>query len=250
MALRRNIAGIPDNRNMGLTSLKLNYGLPTTQNTFTDPIAWQQAPIDYEAEMNAHYNWLMSHSYEEITAAGYYVTTDNGSIFQWIDKAAGNSTVYLSLDWIQKIENTRGTPGALLLHMQEPALAKDTAGYEGGTSGTWYQGTGVTDPTTQQVVAPINEVASLPPVIVTDGGVQFEAPSYTPPGAPTITTTTTTTSVPLPIDRETALKNNFLPLAVIAGVLGVVIVGDALPRQRLIALGGVGALFYLMAKKQ
>lgn len=267
MALYRNIAGANDDR-IGLTL----YQSPTLTvqptgssyllDQMRDREAWQQqmeaTQATYEATQNSRYDWLMSHSYSEITAAGYYVEM-GGSIFQWTDGSLNSSTVYLSLDWIQKIENERGTAGALLLHMQEPALAKDTAGYAGGSSATWYESGGV-DPTTEIVTIPISEVQTLPPVVTNpDGSVTFDnelpsngfpAPTTTAPTTTTIPTTTTTTPTSLPVDPATALKNNLLPLAAIAGVLFVAVAGDELPRKNLFFLGGVGALFFFMAKKQ
>lgn len=264
MALYRNIAGVGGDQRVGLSfynapTITLDWGgsslLPSP---FTDPVAYQEERDDaadsYAAEMNARYDWLMAHSYQEVTAAGYYVTHDNGSIFQWTDSSHTTSTSYLSLDWIQNIENARGTAGALLLHMQEPALAKDTAGYEGGGSSTWYG-----DPTTPTVSDPIPEVVALPPVVATgDGGVVFDPEvvvtnSFPLPGTTTDqpTTATPTTPTPLPVDLTTAIKNNLLPLATVAGVLVVSLVGNDLlhKRSKPVLLAGVGALFYMMAKK-
>lgn len=283
MALYRNIAGIPDNRAVGLSILQAPTTTTFTSSAFNPitssiPIssfpsiadnwaAWQaerdRISAQIAAEKRAKYDWLMSHTYEEITAAGYYVAPDNGSIFQWTDAAHTTSRAWLPLQDFQEIENERGTAGALMLHMMEPALAKDTAGYQGGASGTWYSDNGIADPTTQQVVDPITEVEILPPVTTTgDGTVQFQEPAYgglPTNGLPTPTTPTTTnpttttpptTSTPLPVDRATALKNNLFPLAVMAGVVAVAIIGEDLPRRKLIVLGGIGTLFYLMAKKQ
>lgn len=259
MGLYRNIAGISD-RSMGLSL----YDAPTftldlggssiLPSPFTDPAAYQEirdtASENYEAEMNARYDWLMNHSYQEITATGYYVTPDNGSVFQWTDAAHTTSVSHLSLDWIQNIENARGTAGSLLMHMQEPALAKDTAGYESGGSSTWYG-----DPATPTVSEPIPEVVALPPVVPSgDGGVIFDPEvvvtnSYPVPG--TTPSDTETPITPLPVDPATAIKNNLLPLATVAGVLVVALGGNELlhKRSKPVFVLGVGALFYLMAKK-
>ncbi len=181
--------------------------------------------------MTSRYDWLLSHPYTDIVAAGYYVTTDSGSIFQYTDASHTASGAYLGIDWIQKIENERGTAGALLLHMQEPALAKDTAGYQGGSSASFYEQAGV-DPATQTVTDPIPAVQTLP-------AVQTAAPA-------TATTTTTQTTTAFPVTT-----NNFLPLALIAGLAVVAVVGDSLlhNRRKLVYVGGVGALVYLIAKK-
>ncbi len=247
MGLYRNIAGFLDNGQVGmslfdtptLTFNLIDSGDSLLPSPFSDPVAYQEQQQDmtaaYETEMRSRYDYLLTTSLPELTAAGYYVTTDNGSIFQWTDKAAGNSISYLSLDWIQNIENARGTAGALLLHMQQPALAKDTAGYEGGTSGTWYSDNGV-DPTTQVVTDPIPAVQTLPPVQTTN----------TTPDTPSTTTTT-----PQTVPTAAVLTNNFLPLALIAGLGVVAVAGDRLlhERRKVVFAGGVAALFYLMAKR-
>ena len=246
MGLYRNIAGFLGNTGqVGLSfydtpSITFGSGGLSLPSPFNDPVGYQQqldtAATNYEVAMNAQYDWLMSHTYPEITAAGYYVTPDNGSIFQWTDKAAGNSVAYLPLDWIQKIENGRGTPGALLLHMQEPALAKDTAGYEGGSSASWL---GV-EPGTNTVTDPIPAVQTLSPVQPTP------TTTTTTPVSPTATTTTTQT-----LPSAAAITNNFLPLALIAGLGVVAVAGDQLlhERRKVVFAGGVAALFYLMAKR-
>lgn len=243
MGLYRNIAGFLDTGQVGLSlfdlpSITLVDSGGLLPSPFSDPAAAQQQHQDmtaaYEAEMKSEYDYLLTTPLTSLTAAGYYVESD-GSIFYWTDAAHTTSHAYLALDWIQKIENERGTPGALLLHMQQPALAKDTAGYEGGTSGTWYASNGV-DPTTQVVTDPIPAVQTLPAVQTTT----------TIPVTPTTTTTTTQTPPP-----AAAVTNNFLPLALIAGLGVVAVAGDKLlhERRKVVFAGGVAALFYLMAKR-
>lgn len=261
MGLYRNIGGFLDKgRSVGLSlysapSLTL-LNPPTTSvlpSPFSDPAAYQEqhdATQDaYYAEMRARYDWLMSHSINDITAAGYYVYPNDGSIFQWQDAEHSESITYLPLYDIQRIENAAGNAGALLLHMQEPVLAKDTAGYAGGSSGTFYQDGGI-DPATQTVSDPIPEVKTLPPVVADPGGnVVFT-------GTPTTTTTTettqtTATGTPLPTDLTTRLKNNIVPLATLAALTFIAVEGDnVLGRRRKVAFaGGLGLFFYLMAKK-
>jgi hypothetical protein len=123
------------------------------------------AAARYWQAANDKYNLLMSMSKADLDAAGYFITTDNGSVF----KGTMDSGVsFLPLQDIQQIENERGTPGQLLMHFNEPALAKDTAGYEGGSSSTTTN-----DP---PAVPPIPTVQTLPPVIPNpDGsGVVFD----------------------------------------------------------------------------
>jgi hypothetical protein len=247
MALYRNIAGIPKNNSIGLSLLPPPIFAPPVAPISTVPgfpIPGSQDTRDnfqesYRAEMIAKYDWLISHSIEAINAVPYFVSKD-GSIFKGTPESG---TAYLGLDWIQEIENERGTAGALLYHMGQAELAKNTAGFQGGSSGTWYEEGGV-DPNTQIVSDPIIEVIALPPVAPTsDGGLEFtEPPGELPPLSPGSTTPTTTTTKPI---------NNILPLALLAGLTVVAIAGDELlkKRRKIVFLGGVGALFYLMAKK-
>jgi hypothetical protein len=242
MGLYRNIAGFLDNRKVGLslldtptiTLLNPPGGDAILPSPFTDPVAYQEQQQDmtasYEAEMKSRYDYLLTTSLSDLTTAGYYVE-NNGSIFHWENAEKTTSTAFLPLDWLQKIENERGTPGALLLHMQQPDLAKDTAGYEGGTSGTWYAENGV-DPTTQVVTDPIPAVQTLP-------DVQTTAPATTVPVPTTQLPTTTTTT------------NNFLPLALLAGLGVVAVPGDKLlhEKRKIVFAGGVAALFYIMSKR-
>lgn len=246
MGLYRNIGGFLDkSRSVGLSLYAPSLTLldpPTTSilpSPFSDPVAYQtqqQATQGaYYTEMQNRYNWLMSHTLSEVKAAGYYVDQNDGSIFQWQDAEHIASTAYLPLGDIQRIENAAGTAGALLLHMQEPALAIDTAGYSGGSSATFYQEAGV-DPTTQ--------VTSAYPVTATT------TPTTSTTATPA-TTHTTATATPLPTDLTTAIKNNVVPLATLAALTFVAIEGErVLGRKRKVAfVGGLGLLFYLMAKK-
>lgn len=250
MGLYRNIAGFQDNRiglslfDMPSITLDIIDTGSILPSPFTDPAAYQEQRQDwsasYETDMRTRYDYLLTTSISDLTAAGYYVinipnTDGNGSIFLWTDAAHTTSIAYLSLDWIQKIENDRGTPGALLLHMQQPALAKDTAGYQGGTSNTWYTENGV-DPTTQVVTDPIAAVQTLP---------------AEPTGITPVTSTTPTAPTTPTQPATTAHTNNFLPLALLAGLGVVAVAGDQLlhERKKIVFAGGVAALFYLMAKR-
>lgn len=257
MGLYRNIAGVNDPEGMGLTLLSPTYATftptlttlsPTSASDFRDLLDTKLATTaEIQAQLwakkNERYDYLLSHSFEEVTQAGYYVTTDNGSIFQWTDPSHTTSVAVLPIQDIQEIENERGTAGALLLHMQEPAIAKDTAGYGGGGSASGGSTTQYSDP--------IGPVQDLPPVIADgSGGVKFEytGPISTLPSVTTPTTTTTsTTTTPTP----TTTKNNIVPLVAIGGLLAVALAGDRIlgTRSRLVFVGGVGALFYLMAKR-
>jgi hypothetical protein len=241
MGLYRNIAGFQNSERVGLINFT-NLQPGSVTNLIRDPIDTAAIDAAYYTEMQSRYDWLLSHSINEVLAAGYYVTLDNGSIFHWTDDGHTTSIAYLPLQDIQRIENDRGTAGTLLLHMNEPALAKDTAGYAGGSSST-FSGQPPTDST------PILQVQTLPPVSTDPTGTVFYDPGTVSPT--TTTTTTPTASTPLPSDMATAIKNNLLPLAIIAGLVVVAVGGDDLlhRRSRVVFLGGVGALFFMMAKK-
>jgi hypothetical protein len=237
MALYRNIAGFLNNEQIGLSLYNTpSLTLLTPESSilpspFTDPAASQQQrqtiQDTYAAEMTAAYDYLLTTSLPDLTTAGYYVS-ENGSVFKWQDDGRTTSIAYLPLDWIQHVENERGTPGALLLHMGQPALAKDTAGYEGGTSSAWYAENGI-DPATQIVVDPLPAVQTLPATIPT----------------------TTTTATVQPTTTAAAPTNNFLPLALAVGLGVVAVAGEQLlhNRKKIVFAGGVAALFYVMSKR-
>lgn len=157
-------------------------GLPTVQpsqpmgtpdvsdgENITDFLNAPRLPIDQSAMMQSRYDLLMSMPLDKLTADGYFVTTDNGSIF----KGTMDSGVsFLPIQDIQQIENARGTAGALLMHFQQPAIAKDTAGHEGGSS-TTFSGQ---EPGPEAPIIP--EVANLPPVQTSpDGTTTFTDPN-------------------------------------------------------------------------
>jgi len=252
MALYRNIAGIPDDTGRVGLSLTSYSGGSTAPTLIRDPAAVEAAASAYYAEMQSRYDYALKTDTGQLTIEGIFVAPDNGSLFQGTYEFA---KAWLPLQDIQKIENERGTAGALLLHMNEPALAKDTAGYEGGSSGT-FSGQ-------PPAVDPIPAVQVLPPVVTDSTGVVYFDPATADPypvppttttttsAIPTTTTTIPTTQAPLPVDPATAIKNNLLPLAIIAGLVVVAVGGDDLlhRRSRLVFLGGIGALFYIMAKK-
>lgn len=268
MALYRNIAGLDNQgQQVGLSILQ-----PTTSTLRFQPISemdilpgtynldrFSQTPEEYAAERErlaqamadakaAKYDYLLTTSLSQLTAEGYYVTLDNGSIFKWDDATHYTSRAYLPIQDIQEIENARGNAGTLLLHMQQPALAKDTAGYAGGGSSTWGSTTQYSDP--------IPEVQDLPPVTESPSGdvkFEYDGPFAIPTvDTPTNTTTTTTpTTTTTTTTTPTTAKSNLAPLVAIGGILAVAIAGDRLAGRRagLVVVGGVGALFYLMAKR-
>lgn len=260
MALYRNIAGFNGSDAVGLTLLSpvtlgpstlgpsLNPFNPTSDTAFRDLLDTKlENTVEAQARLwalkNDRYDYLLSHSLQELTQAGYYVTTDNGSIFQWTDADHYTSIAYLPISDIQDVENARDTAGTLLLHMQQPALAKDTAGFVGGGSTTTGAITQYSDP--------IPAVQDLPPVTTGSDGetvLEYTGPSTinTTPTTTTTTTPTTTTATP-----AAAVKNNIAPLVALGGLVAVALAGDTFTGRRanLLFAGGLGAFFYFMAKR-
>lgn len=252
MALYRNIAGMQ----VGLT-------LPSsttfkTGGTFTIPQVVQVLPADswdtsgptYEADMNSRYDYLLSTSIYDLTQLGYYIES-NGSVFQWTDAAHTTSKVYLGIDWIQNIENSRGTAGTLLMHFNEPVLAKDTAGYGGGTRAS--QGASTVYST------PIDAVTAMPtpatgPNVINDYNPPIPTtPIVTPIPTGTVTPTSTSNPAPTPTTMPPATTGTgtVLPLATIAGLTLVLVAGDRVlkKRQKAAFVGGLGLLYFAMTKK-
>jgi len=147
----------------------------TTQGLNITDIAAQKAATAaaYEAEQNKRYDYLMSTPIDDLRAAGYFVakdtdyTANTGGIWRPVtdvEKAtllvSADAIPFLTIDWIQLIENQRGKAGALLMKFNEPAIAKNTAGYEPGVTSTSNQ---------TPVTVPIPAVENLPPVTVDNG---------------------------------------------------------------------------------
>lgn len=271
MALYRNIAGVNGSGAVGLTLLSPTMATlkpidlsPTAAQDFRDLIDLKlsnSAEIQAQAWAlkNERYDYLLSHSFEEVTAAGYFVTLDTGSIFKHTDTAPNTifntgsgdyAIAYLALMDIQDIENERGNAGTLLMHMREPAIAKNTAGYIGGGSFTFGSAL---------YTEPIPEVRDLPPVHLGSDGIaafEYSGPSTVVPTGNTNTTTTTTTTTATTPNTTTAIpaaavKNNIAPLVALGGLVAVALAGDSLTGRRtnLLFAGGVGAFFYFMAKR-
>lgn len=249
MALYRNIAGFVDNGEaIGLTLIQLPTTFPTISD-LRDPIQhqldWEQIHAQQWASKNEKYDWLLSHTPYEVQQAGYYVTPDNGSIFVWTDTVNQISQAYLPIQDIQEIENARGTAGALLMHLREPILAKDTAGYAGGGSASGGSTTQYSDP--------IPEVKAIPDPELPDGAVPFEPEIPIPiptGGGSTTTTTPTTTNTSAP--ASTTQKTDWLPLLATGAVVFTILAGGKVfkKRRKLVFLGGLGAMYYLYSKQE
>jgi hypothetical protein len=147
----------------------------TTQGLNITDIAAQKAATAaaYEAEQNKRYDYLMSTPIDDLRAAGYFVAKDTdyaantGGIWRPVTDAekatllvSADAIPFLTISWIQLIENQRGKAGALLMKFNEPAIAKNTAGYEPGVTSTSNQ---------TPVTTPIPAVENLPPVTVDNG---------------------------------------------------------------------------------
>lgn len=144
----------------------------------------------YIAEMKAKYDHALNTPNESLAAEKIFVlTTGDGSLFQGTPE---NGIAWLPLSWIQQIENERGTPGALLLKMNEPAMAKNTAGYEGGSTSIHYETGGAAQP---PAVTPLPEVQTLPPVTSTTTPAGTTVPVFTTTGTNDPGTGTVTPSV-------------------------------------------------------
>jgi hypothetical protein len=267
MALYRNIGYIPPDTSyqggsMGLALFDGSTSLLATESpgsTFSLPGATQiQNSIDtYWQQQNDRYDHAMAVSLDALHQEGIFVTTDNGSLFisptpPWTGGVPDYSRAWLPLQDIQQIENERGTAGALLLHLQEPALAKDTAGHDSGSSTTWSGSTGTAS-------TPIPEVQSLPPVTTApDGGVVFQPTTADTTSIPTTTSenpllvpTTTSTTTTLPVMQPASKLTEWLPLATLAGAAFLMITGDAVVhRPKLFFAGGMGLLYYLLATQK
>lgn len=92
----------------------------------------------------------------------------------------------------------------------------------------------------------------LGPSALTPTFPTLEVPTASNPLQPTGLTDQGQTSTPLPASTQTAITNNILPLAALAGVILVAVKGiDLLGDKRKIALlGGLGLLYYGMAKNK
>lgn len=156
-------------------------GLSLTKPTTIGDLAGQLGEIHaaadayaqaYAQDMIKRYDTLMSTSLDSLKAQGFSVVDSIQSTGYTTASVFQDNKVYLPLQDIQEIENARGNAGSLFLHFNEPAIAKDTAGYAGGTSGT-FTGSDPTHPVTP-------EVDNMPPVIKTpDGTLDLTIP-YVP----------------------------------------------------------------------
>jgi len=238
MALYRNIAGIGFGRELPGTTTDIyvpQSGLDT-HTTDTSTLADQ-----YRAEMISRYEYLLSNSPTDISNAGFYLASD-GTIYQYLDSSHLSMIAWLALDWVQQIENERGTAGTLYMHLNQPVLAKDTAGYGGGASASSGSTTQYSDPIPPVTALPtppsgidvINDYTN--PVVTT--------PDVQPIGDPPPVTTTAVNTV-----QTQASGNKMFPLIIAAGVAAIALTDKFIKKRRGLAfVGGLGLLYYTMSK--
>jgi len=229
MALLRNIAGVPQFSEV--PSDQVGLVIYPGRDTLYNPIVQTGVPLptggrsiedvkntldqlhaasdDIQRQQEVFYDQLLNTSLYDLAGQGYFVDPD-GSIGQ------GNSYVLVIMD-IQRIENARGTAGTLLMHFGKPIIAKDTAGYAGGSSHS--------SGSTTMYSTPIAEVQALPwptggPNVIND---------YTPPTVestyPDVPSTIPNTTPPVntvPTPTTTA-KSDMMPLLVVAGLVGLLL---------------------------
>lgn len=223
------------------------WGSGQTVQQMFQPI--QDAFAALDQEYHNRYNYLLSTSPYDLTQAGYYVS-DDGYVWLWTDAAHTKSTVYLQLDTIQGIENAAGTAGALFMHMGLPLIAKDTAGYGGGTRAS----TGATT----MYSTPIPEVQAIPTQPTGPNVIQ----DYTPPasnipppttqsGGTTTTTTPPTTTPPGETPPQTTAPSTAGQSSNLLGLVGLGLAALAVARDRkLLLAGGLGLLYYSISKNK
>jgi hypothetical protein len=193
------------------------------------------------AENQRRYDYLLATSPADLAQQGYYVTTD-GYVHIYTDAAHTTNAGYLDLDVIQGIENAAGTAGTLFMHMNLPIIAKNTAGYAGGSLAT--------DGAVTVYSTPIADVLAIPATptganVINDyNPPEPVTPVYTPVGDNT-NTNTTDTNIPTvtKTSTETLISGNTLGIV----ALGLAVIGVA-RSKKLLLVGGLGLLYYSMSK--
>lgn len=245
MALYRNISGVGQVGSLFMPTLATTQPVPDSSTPiafhYFDPVASDAA---YWAEQNSRYDYAMSKSASQLASEGIFMIPNDATLWQG-DTATLTGRAWLPLQDIQKIENERGTAGALMLHMQQVQLAQDTAGYAGGGSASGGS-TQVTDPIPEVQTATVSVIDTVPPT----------TPPPTAIPAPNADIPITTPSSPVaPVSTATMLPNiggsKVLPLVTAGGLLLVAFKGDDLipRRKRLVFLGGLAVLYYTLTKQ-
>ncbi len=148
------------------------------------------------------------------------------------------------------------------------ALYRQIAGFLDGDpervglfASTYFQGAGImpvgfntptVDVSDTGGVSPFADPRDFNPETISLDTTPLPGPDVSP--IPTINPSqplTPTTAV-LPVDTKTAIKNNILPLMALAGVMLVAVKGDDLlhKNRKIVLLGGLGLLYYGMAKNK
>lgn len=199
--------------------------------------AIRDAAAAIQQQMAQTYDMLLNMSLFDFTRNGYIIV--GGSIFQ-------SGKIVLALQDIQRIENERGTAGTLFMHLGEPILAKDTAGYCCGNMKS--QGAYTVYST------PIAEVLAIPdpptgPNVINDYNPPVPPNTTVIPLPPANGTGTTPTTAP-GITPTTTQAGAMLPLITVAGLALLAVAGGQLLRKRsgLVFAGGLGLLYFQMKK--
>lgn len=147
------------------------------------------------------YSYLLSTPNDTLWAVPFFVASSDGSVFYGTPDAG---IAFLTIADIQGIENATNTAGTLLLKLQQPAIAKATAGYSGANNSSTST-TVVSDPIPQvQTLPPVQTVQTTTTTAVTPntgtGVVDGTQMVFTDTGttAPPADTSTTNTTPPLP----------------------------------------------------
>lgn len=217
------------------TGVALPTGGPTRSEMEANAQAIRDAAEAIQQQFAVTYDMLLSMSAFDFARNGYIIV--GGSIFQ-------SGKIVLALQDIQRIENERGTAGTLFMHLGEPVLAKDTAGYCCGSMRS--QGA------TTLYSIPIAEVLAIPDPPLPGGNVISD---YNPPTPPNTTVTpippTNNTPVTTPSTTPAATRPaTTLPLLTVAGLALVAVAGVQILKKKtgLVFAGGLG-LLYLQMKK-
>lgn len=141
----------------GIVSLapRVSDGLTVAPSITVDsPMHTAYANSHYpDMTTSQRYSYLMSTPNDTLWAVPFFVASSDGSVYYG---TSNDGIAFLTIADIQSVENPTNTAGTLLLKLNQPALAKATAGYSGANSSVTTSTPTVSDP--------IPEVQALPHV--------------------------------------------------------------------------------------
>jgi len=128
------------------------------------------------------------------------------------------------------------TPVDYTIPIEQPTIPIADTGGGAFTDPRLWDWSNATAPSIDTGITPIQTINPSQPVIPT------EPPTPSQPGTPSV----------LPADAKTAITNNILPLLALAAVVVVAVKGDDLlhEKRKVALLGGLGLLYYGMAKNK